>query len=108
LSPPRIHDRRPRNEAKSDQSSLEMHNIYVAGNRTTVRLEPVIWDTLQSIARQNGIGLHDLVSEIDRQRYTKNLSSAIRAYVVMHLLTRLSENLSSRVVSLPRIGGHLC
>ena len=98
MSPPRIHNPQPRNKAKITQSSLELHNVYVAGNRTTVRLEPVIWDTLQSIARQQGIGLNDLVSDIDCRRTTKNLSSAIRAYVVTHLLTRLSEDdLSSRV-----------
>ena len=70
-----------------------MHNIYVDGNRTTVRLEPIIWDTLQGIARQEEITVHDLVSEIDRQRTAGNLSSAIRAYVVAYLLSRLPEDL---------------
>jgi len=74
-----------------------MHNIYVDGNRTTVRLERVIWDTLQSIASQQGCSFHDLVSDIERRWTPKNLSSAIRAYVVMYLLTRLSEDLPSRL-----------
>jgi len=70
-----------------------MHNVYVAGHRTNVRLEPIIWDTLQGVARQKEITVHDLVSEIDRQRTVGTLSSAIRAYVVAYLLSRLPEDL---------------
>jgi predicted DNA-binding ribbon-helix-helix protein len=68
------------------------HNVYVAGKRTSVRLEPVIWDALQGIASRQEIGLHDLVSEIDRRRTAQNLSSAIRAYVVGYLWSKLSED----------------
>ena len=80
-------------EHEGVRSSLVMHNVYVAGHRTNVRLEPIIWDTLQGIARQKEITVHDLISEIDRQRTVGNLSSAIRAYVVAYLLTRLLEDL---------------
>ena len=85
---------RPRahREPESTQSSLVPHNIYVAGNRTSVRLEPVIWDVLQSIANRQEIGLRDLISEVDRRRTAKNLSSAIRAYVVGYLWSKLSED----------------
>jgi predicted DNA-binding ribbon-helix-helix protein len=96
VDPESIVSLRPDRAQKSDRSSLEMHNVYVAGNRTTVRLEPIIWDALQSIARQEEASLHDLISEISRRRTTKNLSSAIRAYVVAYLLTRSLEEFPNR------------
>ena len=69
---------------------LVMHNVCVAGNRTTVRLEPIIWDALQDIADAHGLSVHDLVTDIDRRRATKNLSAEIRAYVVGYLLGRVA------------------
>jgi len=66
-----------------------MHNVSVAGNRTTIRLEPIIWDALQDVADAQGISVHSLVTEIDRRRITKNLSAEIRAYVVADLLARV-------------------
>jgi len=69
---------------------LVMHNVSVAGNRTTIRLEPIIWDALQDIAEAQGINVHSLVTDIDRRRTTKNLSAEIRAYVVADLLTRVA------------------
>ncbi len=89
---PQVHD-----EHEGVPSSLVMHNVYVDGNRTTVRLEPIIWDTLQGIACQEEITVHDLVSEIDHQSPGGNLTSAIRAYVVAYLLTKLPEDLPFRV-----------
>lgn len=81
--------RRPDKQHKTARSSLMMYNVYVDGHRTTVRLEPVIWDAMQSIARQERIGLHDLVSTINRNRIASSLTSAIRAYVVTHLMVHV-------------------
>jgi len=89
--------RRSRNESDSVRSSLVMHNIVVDGRRTTVRLEPVIWDALQDIARREQLTLHDLVSDINRNRTTSSLSSGIRAYVVIYLSAGLRDALSGRL-----------
>lgn len=62
-----------------------MHNIVVAGRRTSIRIEPAIWEALKSIARQQGVSVHELVSDIDRARPASSLSSAIRAFVVVQL-----------------------
>jgi predicted DNA-binding ribbon-helix-helix protein len=89
--------RRSRSEPESVRSSLVMHNVVVDGRRTTVRLEPVIWDALQSIARQEEVTLHDLVSDINRRRTASSLSSGIRAYVVIYLSAGLRDALSARL-----------
>jgi predicted DNA-binding ribbon-helix-helix protein len=63
-------------------SSLHIRNIIIAGRRTTVRLEPVMWEALQDIAADQGRSVHDLVTEIAHTRTVPNLTSAIRVFVV--------------------------
>jgi predicted DNA-binding ribbon-helix-helix protein len=66
----------------SAPSSLVIHNVVVAGRRTSVRLEPVMWEALQDIARRQERTVHDLVTEIDRERSASSLTAAIRVYIV--------------------------
>jgi predicted DNA-binding ribbon-helix-helix protein len=63
-------------------SSLVMRNIVVAGRRTSVRLEPTMWDALSEIADQEQKTVHQLVTEVDRQRTESSLTAAIRVYIV--------------------------
>jgi predicted DNA-binding ribbon-helix-helix protein len=65
-----------------DPSSLPIRNIVVAGHRTSVRLETVMWDSLRDIARQRGIALNELATEIDGRRNGLGLTAAIRVYIV--------------------------
>ena len=59
-----------------------IRNIVVAGHRTSVRLEPVMWDALLEIARHRETNVNQLVTEIDRQRNSSSLTAAIRVYIV--------------------------
>ena len=74
----------PRRASRDDsqRSSLVIHNVVVAGRRTSVRLEPVMWEALQDIARRQQRTVHDLVTEIDRDRSASSLTAAIRVYIV--------------------------
>ncbi|HEV2189568.1 MAG TPA: ribbon-helix-helix domain-containing protein [Stellaceae bacterium] len=54
----------------------------VAGRRTSVRLEPVMWEALRDIARGRSMPVNDLVTEIDRHRGAPSLTAAIRVYIV--------------------------
>jgi predicted DNA-binding ribbon-helix-helix protein len=73
--------RQPRHGDKPT-SSLVIRNIVVAGHRTSVRLEPVMWDALHDIARHLRVTIHDVVTEIDRRRTASSLTAAIRVYIV--------------------------
>ncbi|MBV9552601.1 MAG: ribbon-helix-helix domain-containing protein [Alphaproteobacteria bacterium] len=59
-----------------------MHNVVVAGRRTSVRLEPLMWEALRDIARERDLPLNDLVTEIDSGRSASSLTAAIRVYIV--------------------------
>src|SRR5713226_1999824 len=74
--------RRLRRNHDSATSSLVIHNVVVGRRRTSVRLEPVMWDALQDIARRLRVTIHDLVTDIDRERTASSLTAAIRVYIV--------------------------
>jgi predicted DNA-binding ribbon-helix-helix protein len=74
--------RRLRPTRENAASSVVIHYIVVGRHRTSVRLEPVMWDALQDIARELRVSLHDLVTEIDRERSASSLTAAIRVYIV--------------------------
>src|SRR5437764_1788138 len=63
-------------------SSLVIRNIVVAGHRTSVRLEPVMWEALLEITRQQETNINQLVTEIDRRRNSSSLTAAIRVFIV--------------------------
>jgi predicted DNA-binding ribbon-helix-helix protein len=63
-------------------STLVIRNIVVAGRRTSVRLEPAMWEALREIARRRRLSLHMLVTEIARDRRASSLTAAIRVYIV--------------------------
>ena len=74
--------RRSRRTRENSPSSLVIHNIVVGNHRTSVRLEPVMWDALHDIARRLRVTVHDLVTRIDRERSASTLTAAIRVYIV--------------------------
>ena len=54
----------------------------IAGHRTSLSLEPEFWAALEAAARVRGVSLARLVGEIDRERAGRNLSSAIRVFLL--------------------------
>ena len=79
---PRSLTRRDRHNDDGSPSSLAIHNVVVRGHRTSVRLEPVMWEALHDIADQRRLTVHDLVTAIDGQRTESSLTAAIRVYIV--------------------------
>jgi predicted DNA-binding ribbon-helix-helix protein len=71
-------------EPARSASTLVNRNVTVAGRRTSMRLEPAMWDALQQICRREGKTLNELVTEIDRQRVESSLTAAIRVYLLLY------------------------
>jgi predicted DNA-binding ribbon-helix-helix protein len=74
--------RRQRRDNELSPSTLVIRNVVVAGRRTSVRLEPAMWEALHEIARRLELTIHDLVTDIARQRTASSLTAAIRVYIV--------------------------
>jgi predicted DNA-binding ribbon-helix-helix protein len=61
-------------------------SIAIAGHRTSISLEPEFWAAFTTLAQVQNKSVAELVAEIDSSRVERNLSSAIRVYVLqMHL-----------------------
>ena len=57
-------------------------SLTIAGHRTSLSLEPEFWDVLKTYAAQEHKTIAALVAEIDQSRGDKNLSSAIRVWIL--------------------------
>lgn len=66
------------------KSPVAKRSIVIGGHKTSVSLEEAFWSGMKEIAGARSITLSDLVSEIDRNRDHRNLSSAIRLKVLAH------------------------
>ena len=65
-------------------SSIVKRSVKIAGHDSSVSLEDAFWGALREIATAQSIGVSELVSRIAKDRQNKNLSSAIRLFVLGH------------------------
>lgn len=57
-------------------------SLTIAGHRTSLSLEPEFWEALQGAAAARNISVAALVGEIDGARGERNLSSAVRVWLL--------------------------
>lgn len=64
---------------------MNKHTVKVNGHDTSVFIEKEFWIELKYISKLNNKSISEIVSDIDKNKVTQNLSSAIRLYVLNHL-----------------------
>lgn len=57
-------------------------SLTIAGHRTSLSLEPEFWAVLTAAARAQEKSVAALVAEIDQTRGSRNLSSAVRVWLL--------------------------
>ena len=57
-------------------------SLTIAGHRTSLSLETEFWDALNAAAKSDNKSLATLVGEIDGTRGQRNLSSAVRVWLL--------------------------
>lgn len=62
-------------------------SLTIAGHRTSLSLEAEFWDALNTAARNESKSLATLVGEIDATRGKRNLSSAVRIWLLKRAQT---------------------
>jgi|SRR5665213_2656225 len=65
-------------------STLVNRNVTVAGHRTSVRLEPAMWDALHHVCEREQKSLNGVVTEIARAQVESSLTAAIRVYLMSY------------------------
>ena len=61
---------------------LVNRNIWVGQHRTSMRLEPVYWQSLKEICHRESYTLADLVTKIDGDAGGVDRTAAVRAFVL--------------------------
>ena len=73
-------------------SSLVSRNITVRGRRTSVRLEPEMWQALREIALRENCRIHDICSLIHLRKSEKtSLTAAIRVFLMLYYRVAATE-----------------
>ena len=65
-------------------SSLVSRNVSIDGHRTSIRLEPAMWDAMEDICCRRGITIHDFCSEVERRRSASSLTAAVRVELLSY------------------------
>lgn len=61
-------------------------SVVIAGrHETSISLEKEFFEELHLICREKKLSINQLVTQIDAERETENLSSAIRVYILKQL-----------------------
>jgi predicted DNA-binding ribbon-helix-helix protein len=80
------------------QSALVMRNVSVRGRRTSIRLEPQIWDTLAEICRREFCTAHDVCTHVAGRRAPHgSLASSLRVFILDYFRKSATEDGHRRV-----------
>lgn len=75
-------------------SSKKLRNVYVAGKRTSMRLEAAFWEGLEEIAQRESLTVGELCNRLAERVEAvdaSNLSSAVRVYVLEYFRAATSK-----------------
>lgn len=69
----------------------------IDGHKTSISLEAAFWDALKTAAAEDKLAIAALVAQIDRERGSAGLSSAVRVFLLKRLEERTAKG--SRIAS---------
>jgi predicted DNA-binding ribbon-helix-helix protein len=73
------------------QSRLINRNIVAGRGRTSMRLEPEIWDALAEICAREKVGLGALIQRIEARGHEGGRTSAVRVHVLEYFRAAATE-----------------
>jgi len=78
-------------ERNVSSSRLVNRNITAGSGRTSMRLEPEVWDALREICLREGLELRDLIQKIERGTDEGGRTSAVRVHVLQYFRAAATE-----------------
>ena len=72
-------------------SRLVNRNITALNGRTSMRLEPEVWDALREICLREGIELRDLIQRVEQTTDEGGRTSAVRVHVLQYFRAAACE-----------------
>jgi predicted DNA-binding ribbon-helix-helix protein len=72
-------------------SRLVNRNVVAERGRTTMRLEPELWDALLEICRREGRNISSLVRNVEQNGHVDGRTSAVRVFVMSYFRDAATE-----------------
>lgn len=63
-------------------STLIVRNVTVNGHRTSIKLEPDMWEALEEICDREGSSVSEICTRVERRRRQSSLTAAVRVFIV--------------------------
>jgi len=73
-------------------TTLQNRNIQLNGQRTSLRLEPLMWEALEEICRREGRSLNDICACIEAQRGRSSRTAAVRVFILRYFRAAATES----------------
>ncbi len=74
------------------KSSLVSRNVTILGRRTSIRLEPEMWEALNDIAKKEACSVHDICALVYvRKDMSTSLTAAIRVFLMLYFRAATTE-----------------
>ena len=70
------------NGGRSMKSLVVKHSVVIDGRKTSISVEDAFWTALKEIAHERGENLQRLITTIDADRQSANLSSVLRVFIL--------------------------
>lgn len=68
-------------------------NVRITGRRTSVRLEPEMWEALEEVAAMQGCSIHDLCSAVSELKHPEaSFTGALRVFVMEYFRSASKTN----------------
>jgi predicted DNA-binding ribbon-helix-helix protein len=73
------------------RSRLVNRNVVAARGRTSMRLEPELWDALQEICRRERMAMGELVRRVEERGHAGGRTSAVRVFILCYFRDAATE-----------------
>ena len=92
--------------------SLLNRNVTIAGRRTSMKLEPDMWDALDELCRRERVTIHDVCTMVASRHHGNNLTAAMRVFILGYYRAAATEQghqsaghgiMHERKVVIPRV-----
>ena len=72
-------------------TTLQNRNVRIRGQRTSLRLEPAMWDALEEISRREGCSINEICTELEGIRGRSTRTAALRVFILHYFRTSATE-----------------
>ncbi|MEJ0062010.1 MAG: ribbon-helix-helix domain-containing protein [Alphaproteobacteria bacterium] len=79
-------------DLEAKDSNLVSRNVTVDGHRTSVRLEPEMWEAVKEICRRERASLHEICTMVAQyRRPNSSLTAAVRVFIMAYFRTAATD-----------------